>query len=271
MTKITKFILSILLVYVCVTTIILLDTGGACLDLFSRSFCHGLSKWLLLVVPCMLFGVYLLWEKDIVSLAQNIKQQTRTKPIKHQRPPQRFIGFFESLGRFLLEGNNFVGRAQRSEFWWVFLPLVAILAFFVFCVPHGNTIAGFLWLFVSFPLTALWARRLHDVGVSAKIFVFPYVWIAVIALCAAFGTHVPFVAALFDSIVGNVLGWIIYYSIGFYVLFLLVCALLPSKFYNNKYANVKESEHHNKQWIIAFYVVYIIKFIIVMTKLGTRM
>lgn len=65
MKKLTKIILSLLLIYECVMGYILVDYE-TCSELFNSRYCNvGIVKLIVvyLVIPCVLFCLYLLWEK----------------------------------------------------------------------------------------------------------------------------------------------------------------------------------------------------------------
>jgi len=84
------------------------------------------------------------------------------------------MNFIESVRVCLLEYAVFKGRSRRSEFWWfqLFCILIAIVASVLDTAIFGFSDAVITPLATSFdvatiiPLTAVTARRLHDVGKS---------------------------------------------------------------------------------------------------------
>lgn len=81
--------------------------------------------------------------------------------------------FFEAVAKCYRKFFIFKGRAPKSEYWWF------VLAIFLFAWPLRLAEAGsgswsnflsfiyfFLTLSAIFPLAAVWARRMHDVGRS---------------------------------------------------------------------------------------------------------
>ena len=85
------------------------------------------------------------------------------------------MNFIESVRICLREFAVFKGRARRSEFWWfqLFTILGAFIAYFVDTALLGfDELSNFTPVATTFdavtiiPLSAVTARRLHDVGLS---------------------------------------------------------------------------------------------------------
>ncbi len=82
--------------------------------------------------------------------------------------------FFEAVSKCYRKYFTYTGRASKPEFWW-FLVLVFLFAWpLLMAELRTGTWYGFLGivyfvltLSTFFPLTAVWVRRMHDVGKSA--------------------------------------------------------------------------------------------------------
>lgn len=245
MTRTSKFILSIVLMYFCIITAILVGSGTMCVEMIPGTFCGILAKISIFLIPCILFGTYLLWEQDLVGLINAYDKKA----------PQKFIGFFDAMGRFLAGWNNFVGRAQRSEFWWMFSVLFLLCFVLALFAPYSRIAIISLLTLISLPLASLWTRRLHDAGIGAKIFMIPY--LIAFVLCCVFGGQIWSISAFVLLIMAC-------FAI------LIFCALLPTKIRGNEYANIKESEDYNKVWINVAYIMYNIQIVILLVELLSK-
>lgn len=82
--------------------------------------------------------------------------------------------FFEAVAKCYRKFFTYTGRASKREFWW-FVLLVILFAWpLLMAELRSGTWYGvlsfvyfFLTLSTFFPLTAVWVRRMHDVGKSA--------------------------------------------------------------------------------------------------------
>lgn len=145
---------------------------------------------------------------------------------------QKMVSFWTAIGNFFKKYFQFSGVATRAEYWWVilFLAIVGIaLIKLAFGFQMTNlmlaAVFAFLWLLfgiaVFVPLWALQARRLHDVGITAKIL------------------YVSFLFFVYSVLVPQVIrpiaviDWIsMIWGLGVLILF-----LFPSKKQNNPYRN----------------------------------
>lgn len=98
------------------------------------------------------------------------------------------MNFSTAISTCLAKYANFEGRASRSEFWWFYL--------FVYLLNSGHTIFGYIILgelasnIISFsisavflfPMIAVTARRLHDIGRSGWWQLIAFTIIGVIVL-----------------------------------------------------------------------------------------
>jgi uncharacterized membrane protein YhaH (DUF805 family) len=92
------------------------------------------------------------------------------------------------------------GRTPRSQFVAALITLLAVAAFYALRVK-GVT-AHWCLLMLVFPAVMLHARRLHDIGHTAWLLVFPAaltvaafaIWLRVISVAAQFGTDVTLAA-----------------------------------------------------------------------------
>ncbi|GHU37312.1 hypothetical protein FACS1894105_09190 [Clostridia bacterium] len=72
---------------------------------------------------------------------------------------------------------EFKGRATRAEFWWAMLTSIIInFVLYIFSmIPYIGVLFTVITTVVALgtiiPITALWFRRLHDVGKSGKLYI----------------------------------------------------------------------------------------------------
>jgi uncharacterized membrane protein YhaH (DUF805 family) len=82
--------------------------------------------------------------------------------------------FFEAVAKCYRKYAQYKGRAPKSEYWW-FVALTFLFAWPLLLAEIGSgTLYSFLTfvyfmltLSVAIPLSAVWVRRMHDVGKSA--------------------------------------------------------------------------------------------------------
>lgn len=121
-------------------------------------------------------------------------------------PPRPAVGIVAAVKQYFMNYANFYGRANRSEFWWVFLALVVvslIIQTIGYALGDVTTVGGqvsatmhplfaglhgILTLATLIPSIAIAVRRMHDTGRSGwwnLIFFVPFVgWIIWIVLLA---------------------------------------------------------------------------------------
>ena len=155
---------------------------------------------------------------------------------------KKFVSFRSAVSDFFRKYFVFNGTATRTEFWWTLLficlgticmiVLAFVLAMIVAAVVQPGdaleTSAGvymlvsapvLLFMFaIVVPMYALLARRLHDIGVSAKI-----LWVGIV---------VSVISALFPRF-GNY-ALVRVFSIC-WTIFLYILCLFPSKERDNPY------------------------------------
>jgi len=150
------------------------------------------------------------------------------------------VSFGTAVANFFKKYFTFSGVATRAEFWWVFLfmwimafGLIFVSALIVMVInpvtPEQEvlginimvTLFAVFYIATLCPWYALMARRLHDIGVSAK-WLFISVFFGLYSLLTP--VVVPSVPAMFW------LNWM-------WIIILLVSFLFPSKTKNNPYRN----------------------------------
>ncbi len=158
-----------------------------------------------------------------------VKKSTK-KVVKKQTKPtqQKMIDFNTAVNRFWTKYAEINGTAQRSEYW--FAVLFVLLVNFVFSLFTRVPFVGFLyWVWsiaIFIPGLTLTARRLHDVGLSAKWLLAFWLSILlgfVLMLMGYFSVFFVFLAEV---------SWVVSGVIG---IFLVIISLLPSKFKDNPY------------------------------------
>ncbi len=165
-------------------------------------------------------------------------------------------GIWANFRLVLRNYAKFSGRATRAEFWgfWLANCLIYIVLYGFFIVPlipimgeqGGDLGLWILLLFATFALILLWslytliptlgvmARRLHDVGWSAK-WLIPYFLLSTVAFVLQVMVYVDdFRAEGLDDTQVMMLGLLIL-ATNVYAIFLLVLSLLDSKHGPNKY------------------------------------
>ena len=181
------------------------------------------------------------------------KKSKNTKTVKTVRKPAarrvaapaavsakpKMVSFGRAVRNFFAKYFQFSGTATRAEYWWVVLfgvLTVLVLTFAGALIVSGNTqptdVAANLrlkaivllpvvvfYLLTIVPWYSLMARRLHDVGVTARI-----LWISVMFSLYAF--LVP--GIIQDVPVVRWLSWM-------WSIILLIMFLIPSKRENNPY------------------------------------
>ena len=161
-------------------------------------------------------------------------KKATAKKVARKPQQQKMVDFGTAIVRFWTNYTNFNGTAQRSEFWfWVLFNAFVTLPFSIIGLfdPVAESVLLLPWWLATFiPWIALYSRRFHDAGFSAKL-----LWIPLLCIIGVFillglmslAANV-FEMFLFVSIVSSLalLGWCI---------FLFVVCLLPSKFKDNPY------------------------------------
>ena len=154
------------------------------------------------------------------------------KKVVKKSEQQKMVGFGTAIARFWTNYVNFNGVAQRSEFWfWVLFNTLVTLPFqllgmidpvveFVFLLPW--------WIVTFIPWLALYSRRFHDAGFSAK-----WLWVPLVVLFGSLFVFLSLVFAAPEMIVITAVPLVLAF-LGFGV-FWLVVMLLPSKLKNNPY------------------------------------
>lgn len=158
-----------------------------------------------------------------------VKKKSIKKPQK-----QTMVDFGTAITRFWSKYTDFDGVAQRSEFWfwWLFNFLVtSCLQLLVIIDPVVEGVFLIAWFIATFvPWLALYSRRFHDAGFSAKLLWLP--------LAVMFGIAIVFFlfGLLYASIeiMGATSLLLLLSAFGYFVFMIVVC-LLPSKLKNNPY------------------------------------
>lgn len=161
-------------------------------------------------------------------------KKTTAKKIARKPQQQKMVEFGPAIVRFWTNYVNFNGTAQRSEFWfWVLFNALVTLPFSI--IGLFDPVAEYIllspwWLATFIPWIALYSRRFHDAGFSAKWLWVPLVCIIVVNVLAAGvfrATEAIEVVMVFSVLtIMALLAWSI---------FLIVVFLLPSKFKDNPY------------------------------------
>jgi len=96
-----------------------------------------------------------------------------------QTPKTRtMVGPIEALKKFCVGYFDFVGRATRSEFWFVFL--FAFIVNWACSYFIGGNLALIVNAILFIPVMSLSIRRFRDAGVSVWLYIIP-----ILLICAA--------------------------------------------------------------------------------------
>ena len=155
-------------------------------------------------------------------------------------PKQQVVDFGTAIARFWTKYAIFNGTAQRSEFWFtvLFNFLVTLPIWLITDISYEvGTFFDFLWILATFiPWMALWTRRFHDAGFSAK-----WWWVPLVSAIGgfAFSGMIALIAETTYNdaamaMAGVLAGMIAITLIGFGI-FWFVVTLLPSKFEDNPF------------------------------------
>ncbi len=236
-----KAFLSFLLVFEPVAFYVLKDNGGygICRSLLANSICESEYRFAFMLVPVILMILYLMWEKQIISLFKVKKQPSKQKTVIKQRPviKQRFIAPLEAMGRFWMLADN-LDTAQRSEYWGAIIPYAILLCILGMALGEAVSAPGilplllFIQLILVFPATTLGVRRWHDIGMPGYIAVAITLLCLLLFLCVIISDE-----EMLLNIFAITLGLAIIQFIAF---------LFPSKLHNNKYrSNAKDELERN--------------------------
>lgn len=152
------------------------------------------------------------------------------RPVSRGNEKTKMVSFGRAVSNFFKKYFKFNGTATRAEYWWVILFLavigVVLIRLSFVLQPVNLLLAGlcaFCWLMfgiiVFVPLWALQARRLHDVGVTAKILFVSFAFFV-------YSVLVPYVLSP-----NKIIEWVsLVWGLIVFALF-----LLPSKKENNPY------------------------------------
>ena len=156
------------------------------------------------------------------------KKNVTKKTVANKPTQQKMVDFNTAITRFWTKYAEINGTAQRSEYW--FAVLFVLLVNFVFSLFARVPFVGFLyWVWsiaIFIPGLTLTARRLHDVGLSAKWLLAFWLGILlgfVFMLMGYFSVLFVFLAEV---------SWVVSGIVG---IFLVIISLLPSKFKDNPY------------------------------------
>ncbi len=142
---------------------------------------------------------------------------------------QKKVSFSTAFKNFFIKYVDFNGTATRSEYWYMWLFLLALNIFItILTIP---TILGIiLWAILFLPSRALACRRFHDVGLSCWWYLTPLIFFTV--YCAIREETWLFLIELEQVPVdlAIVLGLFLVNALA-----LLVVFTRPSKLKNNKY------------------------------------
>ena len=158
--------------------------------------------------------------ETINSRDQVLIQDPMDRQMYHLSPadPRRSLTFKDAVKRCWAGYVDFEGRARRSEYWWFCLYALLILLLPLFfsvllsqafegssrCADFWGYTVGILMFIVLggtvvmliFPFFAAMARRLHDVGVSARWII----WDLVLGVVSFFALSIAFdVAGITNS------------------------------------------------------------------------
>ena len=166
-------------------------------------------------------------KKQIKKTVKKPAPRRKVAPVENK---SKMVSFGRAISRFFRKYFQFNGVATRAEYWWVILFVIVVgfvLMMATFLLQHVNLLlAGFvalLWVLfcivILVPLWAVMARRLHDIGLTAKL-----LWISFIFF--VYSMLVP-------EVMGNVkiIDWVSFA----WGIIILVLFLLPSKTNNNPY------------------------------------
>ena len=155
---------------------------------------------------------------------------------------QKMVGFGTSVKRFWTKYFTFSGVAQRSEYWFAVLFVFLLWYLLSFCVAFLGVWAWLICVATFIPFISLAARRLHDIGVSAK-----WLWLLSIpgaafvcflitlpmALAVSFMYYTP--AHEIYIVRNDIAGLVFFVSFVLTSVPMFIATLLPSKLKNNRY------------------------------------
>ena len=159
-------------------------------------------------------------------------KKTNTRP-----EPQKMVDFGTSISRFWKKYVDFTSTAQRSEYWFaqLFVVLSALPLVFLTVIADmmGSYEFGIFSLIlinlfsavILVPQYSLFARRCHDIGMSAKLAI-------VLLVMEIFSYGLDTVSLEMESAAIDAFSTMIMFIIG---LIMLVIALIPSKLEDNPY------------------------------------
>ena len=225
MKKSLKIFLSFLLIYE-PFAYWFLSNRNICRSVFEWDFCGSDVRYLLFMgLPVILMTIYLMWEKQIVSILAKKKDQKKKTIVKtkktRNRPQQRFIGPFEALGRFIAKAFCVKGTAQRSEYWWIalfYLVIQIAMFYFVYHNPSLSIVSISVTVLFFVPFVNLTARRWNDLGVDGAILAW---FVAVLGIASWFS---PFLKSVLQL----------------YGLCQIIIFCMPSYFEDNKYRSAQQ-------------------------------
>lgn len=227
MKTIYKIFLSFLLVYEPVSYWILADSGyeSVCRDVLPRTVCSADSRFFwFMIFPIIFMLIYLMWEKQISSLFAKNKTKKIIPISRQKKQKQRIIGPIEALGRFVVKAFCAKDTAQRSEYWWILLPIVISSTLFSLYIPKTTNLAVVsivieILLFV--PFVNLNARRWNDLGFDGALIAWS------VALLGLVGRFVP------DLL----------YVLWIFGLCQMIAFCFPGQLKDNKYRNPQQDQN----------------------------
>lgn len=156
------------------------------------------------------------------------------KKVVQKQEKQKMVDFGTAIARFWTNYVNFSGCSQRSEFWFFILfNALVTMPFSIMGLANPVLEAVFMvpWYIATvIPFLALYSRRFHDAGFSAK-----WLWLPLV-LIFGFGVLGAASAAADDNFVMMVfVGISVLLTLGGFAIFWLVVCLLPSRLKNNPY------------------------------------
>lgn len=154
---------------------------------------------------------------------------------------------------FIKKPLHLTGRASRAEFWYVFLlffliELTVIFILIADIVYIDEFLSYLTWAITGF-MFALTVRRLHDVGRSGLLVIFPVIPI-MIDLVVGLGYEYDFIYQILDeeleSIILtplNIIAWVV----SFYIFFLMFCEGTrgPNKYGPDPYEGLRAFAEQN--------------------------
>lgn len=91
-----------------------------------------------------------------------------TEPMSQELPPVRNITFAEAFRLFFTQYATYAGRATRTEYWCIFLFNLLVYGSCALLKNLAPSLGAWLNLLygcaVFVPSTALFTRRMHDIG-----------------------------------------------------------------------------------------------------------